>query len=179
VRHESVLFCYRVVRRTFFLSRPLQCAALTRLQQTTEVYCGNADPKWLTLPCQKGFGSCAITAPPSCGQGSGSTGGRTIGYYQASNTRDRLCNKISPSQIQLAGYTHLYFAFAAIDPNSYAIVPADPADEPLMPQFTALRSKGVQTWIAVGGYDFSDPNKATHRTWLGPVEWTDFSRRSY
>jgi chitinase len=133
--------------------------------QTTDLYCVNGDPKWHTLPCQDKYGACAITAPPSCGQGSGTTKGRTIGYYQASNTRDRLCNKITPSQIQLDGYTHLYFAFASIDPGSYSIVPADPLDVPIMSEFTALRSKGVQTWIAVGGYDFSDENKATHRTW--------------
>ena len=83
--------------------------------QTQEEHCGDPDPHGLT-PCQTGYGLCQIVPPPSCGQGSGSTNGRTIGYYQASNTRDRLCNRISPSQIITTGLTHLYFAFAYVSP---------------------------------------------------------------
>jgi hypothetical protein len=33
-----------------------------------------------------------------------------------------------------------------------------------MKEFTALKSSKLQTWIAVGGYDFSDKGK-THTTW--------------
>ncbi|KAI8261335.1 glycoside hydrolase [Colletotrichum sp. SAR11_239] len=132
---------------------------------TTETYCGNADPQGATLPCQAGFGSCEVKSGRTCGVGSGTTNGRTIGYYQGSNTRDRLCNHIYPSDIASAGYTHLYYSFASIDPNSFAVVPADPADVALYSEFAALKSRGLQTWIAVGGFDFSDPNKATHGTW--------------
>jgi chitinase len=32
-------------------------------------------------------------------------------------------------------------------------------------EFTALKSQRVETWIAVGGFDFSDPNTTTHYTW--------------
>jgi chitinase len=68
-----------------------------------------------------------------------------IGYYQGSNTRNRWCNNIYPSDIDSEGYTHLYYAFASIDPNSYSIVPANDADIPLYTQFTALISRGLQT----------------------------------
>lgn len=71
------------------------------------------------------FGLCTVIPAPSCDGGSGSANGRTIGYYQASNTRDPLCNRVSPSQIDTDGLTHLYYAFAKIDPNSFAIVPAN------------------------------------------------------
>ncbi|KAJ0382111.1 hypothetical protein COL922a_013212 [Colletotrichum nupharicola] len=113
-------------------------------------------------------GECAdgsIIRPKICGEGSGTTGGRTIGYYQASNVRDRVCNRIASSQIKTAGYSHLYFAFASIDPASFAVIPAQAADEPLMREFTALKKSGLQTWIAVGGYDFSDKERSTHTTW--------------
>ncbi|KAF3807414.1 Chitotriosidase-1 [Colletotrichum gloeosporioides] len=116
-------------------------------------------------PCQEGFGKCSIIRPKTCGEGSGTTGGRTIGYYQASNVRDRVCNRIAPSQIKTAGYSHLYFAFASIDPASFAVIPAQAADEPLMREFTALKKSGLQTWVAVGGYDFSDKERSTHTTW--------------
>jgi chitinase len=119
-------------------------------------------------PCQKDFGLCQIIPPPACGV-SGSTNGRSIGYYQASNTRDRLCNRISPSQINLAGLTHLYFAFAKFDPASFAIVPGDAGDEQLYTEFTALQSQGVKTWIAIGGFDFSDPGTPTHTAWSDMV----------
>ncbi len=88
---------------------------MTRLTicKTDENHCGNPDPNGLT-PCQTGFGLCEIVPPPKCGTGSGTTNGRAIGYYQASNTYDRVCNKISPSHIVTHGLTHLYFAFAQV-----------------------------------------------------------------
>ena len=39
-------------------------------------------------------------------------------------------------------------------------------------EFTALKSKGVETWIAVGGFDFSDPGP-THTTWSDLVASAD------
>lgn len=142
---------------------------MTQHFQTTDLYCTNGDPQGHTLPCQAGFGSCQVKSGHTCGVGSGSTNGRTIGYYQGSNTHDRLCNLIYPKDIATDGYTHLYYAFASIDRNTFAVAPADPGDVALFTEFTALRSKGMAfpplSWIAVGGFDFSDPNKATHKTW--------------
>ena len=65
---------------------------------TDEIHCGDPDPKGLA-PCQAGFGLCQIIPPPSYEASADSANGRSIGYYQASNTRDRLCNRVSPSQI--------------------------------------------------------------------------------
>ncbi|KUI70476.1 putative chitinase 3 [Cytospora mali] len=144
--------------------------------QMADSYCINADPQGGTLPCQQGFGSCEVKKGKTCPASDSTTSGRTIGYYQASNTRDRLCNKISPSDIITTptdiapkGYSHLYFAFASIDPVSFNIAPADDADVPLYTEFTALKSRGLQTWIAIGGFDFSDADKATHGTWSSLV----------
>jgi chitinase len=34
-----------------------------------------------------------------------------------------------------------------------------------MQEFTSLASSKLKTWIAVGGFDFSNPEAATHKTW--------------
>ncbi|KAK3208706.1 hypothetical protein GRF29_77g1643686 [Pseudopithomyces chartarum] len=141
------------------------CCSATGWCGTTDIYCTNGDPEHNSLPCQKGFGSCEVKKGRKCGVGSGTTNGRTIGYYQGSNTRDRLCNLIYPADIDTKGYTHLYYAFASINPESFSVVPADSGDPELYTQFTALKSKGIKTWIAVGGFDFSDADKPTHGTW--------------
>jgi chitinase len=43
-----------------------------------------------------------------------------------------------------------------------------------MKEFTALSKGGkLKTWIAVGGFDFSNPEVATHRTWyVIPIPWS-------
>ena len=46
----------------------------------------------------------------------------------------------------------------------FAVVPASSDDKLLYTEFTALQAKGVQTWIAIGGFDFSDDGP-THNTW--------------
>ncbi|KAL8800754.1 MAG: hypothetical protein Q9200_007150 [Gallowayella weberi] len=130
---------------------------------TTDNHCGNPDEHGLT-PCQEGFGLCHKIPPPTCAEGAGSANGRTIGYYQASNTRDRLCNRISPAHLDIEGLTHLYFAFAKISPTTYEVVVDNPADVDLYLPFTKLQSSTLQTCIAIGGFDFSDPGP-TRTTW--------------
>ncbi|KAL2069976.1 hypothetical protein VTL71DRAFT_14656 [Oculimacula yallundae] len=130
-------------------------------------WCGTADAHCkgtVGNECQQGFGSCSQVSPPSCGKGSGTSRGRTIGYYQSWNVRDRACMKIAPKDLKTDAYTHLYFSFASIDPNSLTITPANAADVDMFSQFTALKSSKLQTWIAIGGYDFSNPGP-THTTW--------------
>ncbi|KAL1858931.1 hypothetical protein Daus18300_009801 [Diaporthe australafricana] len=108
-----------------------------------------------TNVCQQGFGTCGTVSPPAC---SGrSAYGRTLGYYQVSNVRDRQCNRITPAQIVTTGLTHLYAAFATIDPNLLTIAPANAADVDIYKQMTALKTSTLQVWIAVGGWDFNDP----------------------
>ncbi|KAK8078992.1 hypothetical protein PG994_002799 [Apiospora phragmitis] len=142
------------------------CCSATGWCGTTESYCHNADPLHGTLPCQAGYGSCSITGRPSCAEGSGSTNGRTVGYYQSWNVRDRVCNKVAPDQLNTTGYTHLFYSFASIDPATFKIAPAHSDDPEMMREFTKLSSGGkLQTWIAIGGFDFSDPGQRTHTTW--------------
>lgn len=129
-------------------------------------YCGVESDFCLSpnkdAPCQKGFGSCSSVAAPSCGGNSAS--GRTVGYYQISNVNTRQCNRIKPNQIATGGYTHLNLAFATIDPSSFAVLPANDGDTGIYLDFTSLKSSSLQTWIALGGWDFSDPGP-TRNTW--------------
>lgn len=74
-----------------------------------------------------------------------------------------------PSQINTAGYTHLYYSFASIDPVTFRIAPAHPEDPATMHEFTGLKRNGLQTWIAVGGFDFSNKGTPTHTTWSDMV----------
>ncbi|KAI0014616.1 hypothetical protein F4780DRAFT_200481 [Xylariomycetidae sp. FL0641] len=136
---------------------------------TSEVHCIEANP---FTPCQAGYGSCAIIRPTECGENSGTSTGRTVGYYLASNVANRICNKISPDQIRTEGYTHLFYSFAFIDPDSFRITEATEDDQSLMTSFTSLKTSTMQTWIAVGGYDFSDEGP-THTTWSDMVAEPD------
>lgn len=82
----------------------------------------------------------------------------------SSNVRYRSCDRVAPSQIYTMGLTHLFFAFAWINPTNFSITPANTGDLALYSQFTALRSAATQTWIVIGGFDFNDPGP-THTTW--------------
>ena len=72
---------------------------------------------------------------------------------------------MAPHQLNTTGYTHLFYSFASIDSELFNIKEAHPDDLDMMREFTALKVKGkLETWIAVGGFDFSDPERDTHKT---------------
>ncbi|KFY96783.1 hypothetical protein V498_02481 [Pseudogymnoascus sp. VKM F-4517 (FW-2822)] len=126
---------------------------------TTESHCvGTPDAL-----CQSGHGPCAVLAPKKCGVGSATTSKRTIAYYQAVSSYGRICNSIKPRNIDITKFTHLYYAFASINPETYKISVTD-KDKEIIPEFTVLNST-LKTWIAVGGFDFSEPDTPTHTTW--------------
>jgi chitinase len=65
------------------------------------------------------------------------------------------------SQHRMAYSAHMKTQF---DPASFAVIPSDPADEYLMKVCTALKRSDLEAWLAIGGYDFSDPG-ATRTAW--------------
>ncbi|OCL06227.1 glycoside hydrolase family 18 protein, partial [Glonium stellatum] len=119
-------------------------------------FCGSTDD-FCGKGCQSSFGGCGPPNRPSCGGGASITK-RTIGYYESwSNTRK--CQNVAPEDLNLNGFTHINFAFAFFDPSSFQIAPMDGTSASLYNRFTALKDKnrGLQTWISVGGWSFTDP----------------------
>ncbi|KAH0359410.1 hypothetical protein KCU65_g9982, partial [Aureobasidium melanogenum] len=137
---------------------------------TTEVFCHDANPVHHSMPCQAGYGSYSVADPPQCSEDSRSSRGRTVGYYQSWNVRQREHNTLTPKQLNTKGFEHLFYSSAFIDPNGFSVVPAHDHDVEMMKEFTSLSKAGkLQTWIAIGGFDFSDPEKPAQTTWSDMV----------
>ncbi|KAJ4112426.1 hypothetical protein NW765_015497 [Fusarium oxysporum] len=67
------------------------------------------------------------------------------------------------SKSALKGFTHLYGAFITIDLDTVAVKPWHEDDMKLYKEFTGLKKKGLETWIAIGGWTFNDsrPTRTT------------------
>ncbi|KAL8801880.1 MAG: hypothetical protein Q9182_004169 [Xanthomendoza sp. 2 TL-2023] len=66
---------------------------------------------------------------------------------------------MKPEDIPLGYYTHINFAFALIDPQSFRIAPMDDQTASLYKDVTGLKNRqaGLQVWIAIGGWAMNDP----------------------
>ncbi|KAF1942406.1 glycoside hydrolase [Clathrospora elynae] len=145
---------------------------------TEDVHCKDPEPLVGKTPSQEGFGSCEIKPSPSCGKGSGTSKGRRIGYYQGWNTRERVCDKVTPRQINTRGLSHLLYAFAFFHPQTFEMMPMNSDDVHLYGEFTALKRNGLQTWIAIGGWSFSDPGTETYNAYTDMVS-TEANLRAF
>ncbi|KAJ5787585.1 CAZyme family GH18 [Penicillium paradoxum] len=83
---------------------------------------------------------------------------RVVGYYEGWATR-RPCHDFWPEQIPLGVYSHINFAFATIDPDTYKVTPSDKRDVDLYKRLTSLKKfdKDLKVMIAIGGWTFNDP----------------------
>jgi chitinase len=125
-------------------------------EESNNRFCGETDD-FCDTGCQEGFGGCGNVTRPSCSSTGSTVNKRTIGYYESwSNTRQ--CEAISPQDLNLNGFTHVNFAFAFFDPSTFLITPMDSNAASLYSQFTDLKGtySGLQTWISVGGWSFTD-----------------------
>jgi chitinase len=120
----------------------------------------------------QGFGQCKLPAVPSC-SGTSATSGRKVGYYQGTNGFTSGCNQMPPSQIPTEGVSHLIYAFADIDPNSFEVTIAKGEQESWYTDFNALASDSLKTFIAIGGGAFSNPNAETFTTWSDMASSSD------
>ncbi len=118
----------------------------------------------LNVCCSK-WGYCGTTTDfcgnktvdrPSCDNTNSVT--RVMGYYEGWSAR-RACQAFFPENIPSGVYTHLNFAFASIDPNTFQVVPADAGDVDLYARLTALKQQdaALKVYISIGGWDFNDP----------------------
>ncbi|KAJ5337537.1 glycoside hydrolase [Penicillium brevicompactum] len=116
--------------------------------------------------CCSDFGFCGTTKDfcgnstvkhPSCDKNK-ATLDRVVGYYEAWASR-RPCNAFWPEQIPLGVYTHINFAFAAIDPETFEVRPDQTEDLDLLMRVTQLKTldPDLKVMIALGGWTFNDP----------------------
>ncbi|KAE9377607.1 glycoside hydrolase family 18 protein [Stipitochalara longipes BDJ] len=133
------------------------CSEFGFCGSTTEfcVWTNPTDPNY--SGCSTKYGGCGSVNRPSCGGGS-SVSKRNVGYYESwANTR--ACQSVSPEQLNLDGFTSINFAFASFDATSFEITPMDSNSASLYSRFTNLKNNkpGLQTFISVGGWSFTDP----------------------
>jgi GH18 family chitinase len=83
---------------------------------------------------------------------------RVVGYYEGWSTQ-RPCDGFYPEQIPMGIYTHLIYAFASINPQTFEVVPATRDDVLLYSRITALKNKDpdLHVNIGIGGWSFNDP----------------------
>ncbi|KAE8150988.1 hypothetical protein BDV25DRAFT_129159 [Aspergillus avenaceus] len=112
--------------------------------------------------CCSSFGFCGTTEE-FCGNKTSLT--RVIGYYNSA-AATRSCGGMSPQSIPQGVYSHIYFAFVSIDPDTFEVIPASQDDELLYPQLEALQARdlGQELWLSIGGWDFSDAGQPTATT---------------
>jgi chitinase len=74
--------------------------------------------------------------------------------------------EIFPEDIAIGAYTHLNFAFAFINPNTYEIAPMAENQVELYKRTTALKTlnPGMEVWISVGGWSMNDADQPTAAT---------------
>lgn len=81
---------------------------------------------------------------------------RVVGYYEGWSPR-RPCNPYYPEQIPHV-YTHLNYAFATINPDTFEVGPVNKAEADLMKRLTNLKKTrpSLRVNIAIGGWTFND-----------------------
>ncbi|KAJ5639539.1 Chitinase II [Penicillium longicatenatum] len=118
----------------------------------------------LNVCCSK-FGFCGVTEE-FCGNKTvdrghcSESGGldRVVGYFEGWASR-RPCNRFWPENIPGGVYSHINFAFATIDPETFEVKPADDRDIELYSRVTVLKKgdPNLKVFIAIGGWTFNDP----------------------
>ncbi|KAH1913703.1 hypothetical protein KXW47_005080 [Aspergillus fumigatus] len=104
----------------------------------------------------KEFCSDKKVTRPSCSK-SGSLN-RVVGYYKDWTVK-RPCNVFYPEQIPLGVYTHLNYAFATVNPETFEVLPGSAYETKLMKRLTDLKKidPDLKVFIAIGGWTFNNP----------------------
>ncbi|KKY30836.1 hypothetical protein UCDDA912_g09217 [Diaporthe ampelina] len=99
-------------------------------------------------------GDKKVDRPASCEKGIS----RVVGYYEGWAYK-RPCNKFMPEQIPINLYSVLNYAFATIDPVTFAVKAPTAKDEDMMRRLIERKKfdKGLKVFIAIGGWTFNDP----------------------
>jgi hypothetical protein len=124
------------------------CCSKYGFRGTTKEFCGEKD----------------TIKRPSCDAASGSID-RVVGYFEQWSIK-RHCEYFRPEEIPAGCYTHVNFAFASINPETFEVVEAEPWDDVLWERMRSLRLEqpSVEIWVALGGWLFNDPDQPTKST---------------
>lgn len=73
---------------------------------------------------------------------------------------------MAPDQIPLGYYTHINFAFAYINPDTFQIAPMASDVAALYQNVTVLKQTqpDLKVWISIGGWSFNDADQPTATT---------------
>lgn len=123
--------------------------------------------------CCSEYGFCGTTSEfcgsetvtrPSCDVDSQSIT-RVIGYYNSA-AASRYCGGMTPFGFPQGVYSHIYFAFGTIDPDTFEVLPASANDEQLYTELASLQGRdlGQEMWLSIGGWTFSDAGEPTATT---------------
>ncbi|KAL4943096.1 hypothetical protein BDV06DRAFT_211304 [Aspergillus oleicola] len=88
---------------------------------------------------------------------------RVIGYYESWSAR-KDCHKVSPMDLPLDALTHINFAFAYSEPDSYKVVTMDKATPAsLFEDVTSVKAvkEQIKVFVSIGGWTFSDNDTTT------------------
>ncbi|KAJ6191606.1 Glycoside hydrolase superfamily [Penicillium mononematosum] len=124
----------------------------------------NATTCPLNVCCSK-YGFCGTTEEfcgtktvkrPSCN--SSRSPQRVVGYYEGW-APTRPCKAFWPEMIPPNVYTHLNYAFATIDPETFEVLSPNLDEADLMKRLTGLKDNDntLKVNIAIGGWSFNDP----------------------
>ena len=138
----------------------------------------------LNVCCSK-FGFCGVTEEfcgkkkverPSCSKTQDLS--RVVGYYEGWSP-DRACHAFYPDQIPIGVYTHLNYAFASIDPETFEVLAANDYEKTLMKRLTNLKKSDpdLKVFIAVGGWTFNDPGAT--RTVFSDIARSESNQRKF
>ncbi|PYI36201.1 hypothetical protein BP00DRAFT_453217 [Aspergillus indologenus CBS 114.80] len=106
-----------------------------------------------------------------------------IGYYESWSAR-RDCHPMAPDGLPIDGLTHVNFAFASIDPNTYEVTTMDSATPADLFQAAAdvktfkSGNAELEVFVSIGGWTFSDNDTATQPL-LGEIAADAGNRKTF
>ncbi|KAL4958978.1 uncharacterized protein BDV14DRAFT_194146 [Aspergillus stella-maris] len=144
---------------------------------TGSLQCGTTD-EFCNDDCQS---NCELhPEPPSGFASAGVLENRVIGYYESWSAR-KDCHKVSPTDLPLDALTHINFAFAYIEPDSYKVVTMDKATPAsLFEDTTSVKAikEQIKIFVSIGGWTFSD-NDTTTQPLFGEIAADATKRKTF
>ncbi|KAJ6052520.1 glycosyl hydrolases family 18-domain-containing protein [Penicillium canescens] len=124
--------------------------------------------------CDKGKGCQSGCDQPSSNATGSNVQQRIIGYYEAWQSQ-KSCIGMNVDQVPVEDLTHINYAFAVIEPDTYKVGPMPKADESTLSDFTALkeRNPNVVVGVSIGGWDFNNNHTDTQGVFADIVSSSD------